>query len=58
MLPRQIPVLARHREGAFLTGSLTTLAPLRMLDGAPCLAPGGVFDMLASSYRAFAGLSD
>lgn len=38
------------REGAFLTGSLTMLAPLRMLDGEACRAPGAIFDALAERW--------
>ena len=40
------PSIREVREGAFLTGSLTGLAALRMLDGEPCREPGAFFDEL------------
>ena len=45
------PCAEELREGAFLTGSLTMLAPLRALDAQPCRAPGDAFDELARLYR-------
>lgn len=37
------PSIDELRNGAFLTGSLTLLAPLRVLDGEPCRDPGTLF---------------
>lgn len=48
------PAAAELREGGFLTGSLTMLAPLRLLDGSVCRPPGPVFEELAQAYRALA----
>ncbi len=45
------PSPAELREGGFFTGSLTTLAALRALDGAPCRAPGEAFDELVRRWR-------
>ena len=49
------PAIEELRAGAFLTGSLTGLAALRSLDGAPCDDPGEVFAGLsrrrAAHYR-------
>lgn len=45
------PRVEELREGALLTGSLTTVAPLRVLDGAPCRAPGEIYEMLAARWR-------
>lgn len=44
------PSLDELREGAFLTSSLTTLAPLRLLDGLPCVLPPRVFAALRRLY--------
>jgi len=44
------PTLSELRDGAFLTGSLTTLAPLRLLNGEECRAPGAIFDALAERW--------
>lgn len=44
------PSLPELRDGAFLTGSLTTLAPLRMLNGEECRAPGAIFEALAGRW--------
>jgi 4-amino-4-deoxychorismate lyase len=38
-------------EGAFFTGSLTKLAPLRVLDGETCAPPGELFDELRRLYE-------
>lgn len=38
-------------NGAFFTGSLTTLAPVRMLDGRACAPPGPAFAELVRSYH-------
>jgi branched-subunit amino acid aminotransferase/4-amino-4-deoxychorismate lyase len=45
------PSPAELREGGFLTGSLTTLAPLRTLDGVGCRMPGPLFDELLRRWR-------
>jgi branched-chain amino acid aminotransferase len=46
------PAAAELREGGFFTGSLTTLAALRVLDGMPCRAPGDAFHELVAGYNA------
>jgi branched-subunit amino acid aminotransferase/4-amino-4-deoxychorismate lyase len=38
-------------SGAFFTGSLTTLAPIRTLDGRTCAPPGAAFAELVRSYH-------
>jgi branched-subunit amino acid aminotransferase/4-amino-4-deoxychorismate lyase len=38
------------RDGAFLTSSLTLLAPIRSLDGEPCRAPGEIFEAIARRW--------
>ncbi|MBV9492713.1 MAG: aminotransferase class IV [Acidobacteria bacterium] len=38
------------RMGGFVTGSLTTLAPLRFLDGHPCASPGEAYEAIARQY--------
>lgn len=45
------PSPAELREGGFFTGSLTTLAALRALDGAPCRAPGDAFEELVRRWQ-------
>lgn len=44
------PSIDDIRNGAFFTGSLTTLAPIRTLDGHVCADPGPAYAMLARSY--------
>jgi branched-subunit amino acid aminotransferase/4-amino-4-deoxychorismate lyase len=39
------------REGAFLTGSLTLLAPIQHVNGDHCRAPGEVFEMLVERWQ-------
>lgn len=39
------------REGSFLTGSLTLLAPVRVLDGEPCADAGAFFEHLTERWR-------
>ncbi|HET7434236.1 MAG TPA: aminotransferase class IV, partial [Thermoanaerobaculia bacterium] len=46
------PTVDELREGAFFTGSLTELAPLRVLDGASCRPPGEAFGELLQAWRA------
>jgi branched-chain amino acid aminotransferase len=41
---------ARLRRGAFLTSSLTGVAPLEKLDGKPCVPPGPAFERLRALY--------
>ncbi|HVE71626.1 MAG TPA: aminotransferase class IV [Thermoanaerobaculia bacterium] len=48
------PSIAEIHAGAFLTGCLTGLAPLRMLDGVRCDDPGEVFQKLRLQSRHFA----
>jgi branched-chain amino acid aminotransferase len=38
------------RDGGFFTGSLTTLAPIRVLDGQACAPPGDAYAELARRY--------
>jgi branched-subunit amino acid aminotransferase/4-amino-4-deoxychorismate lyase len=45
------PTVDALRKGAFVTGSLTTLAPLEELDGARCASPGPIFERLSRLYR-------
>lgn len=45
------PSTEELREGAFVTGSLTTIAPLIELNGEPCRAPGQAFERLSRLYR-------
>ncbi len=47
------PSVREVREGAFLTGSLTGLAALRMLDGEACRKPGPLFDALVTARSRF-----
>ena len=44
------PAAAEIRRGAFFTGSLTTLAPIRVLDGHECATPGDAYVELARRY--------
>ncbi|HUR80584.1 MAG TPA: aminotransferase class IV [Thermoanaerobaculia bacterium] len=43
------PSIGEVKEGAFLTGSLTGLAALRMLNGESCKEPGPLFEELLRS---------
>jgi branched-subunit amino acid aminotransferase/4-amino-4-deoxychorismate lyase len=45
-LEERPPSPAEVREGAFLTGSLTGIVRLHVLDGVPCREPGAAFDEL------------
>lgn len=45
------PAVDEIEQGAFFTGSLTTLAPIRVIDGRACAAPGEAFEALRSRYR-------
>ena len=45
------PTLEELRAGSFLTGSLTTLAPLVAIDGIACKPPGARFRELLRSYE-------
>jgi branched-subunit amino acid aminotransferase/4-amino-4-deoxychorismate lyase len=38
------------REGSFLTGSLTLLAPIRSVDERPCREPGEILDAIRSRW--------
>ena len=44
------PTVDEIREGAFFTGSLTTIAPLRTIDGLRCAEPGEVVAELMHAY--------
>ncbi len=43
------------RRGGFFTGSLTTLAPIRTLDGDTCAPPGETYTELARLYSEMSG---
>lgn len=45
------PTIDEVRRGAFLTSSLTLLAPVRAIDGYPCDSPGHAFAELATLWR-------
>lgn len=47
------PTLAELHQGAFLTGSLTQLVPIRTLNGATCRVPGRPFTALAEQWTRF-----
>lgn len=47
------PTIDELRNGAFLTSSLTLLAPIQSLDGVACRRPGAAFATLRRAYRAF-----
>lgn len=49
-IEERAPRAEELRLGGFLTGSLTTLAPLRFLDGHPCAPPGEAFAAIARRY--------
>lgn len=49
------PSVDELREGGFLTGSLTTLAPLRVVDGGACRRPGPLYDQLADRWSSLFG---
>jgi branched-subunit amino acid aminotransferase/4-amino-4-deoxychorismate lyase len=44
------PAADEIREGGFFTGSLTTLSPIRTLDGHDCPPPGKAYAELARCY--------
>ena len=49
-IENRAPALAELRQGAFLTGSLTLLTPVRAVNGAACRAPGEVFTAIAAGW--------
>ena len=49
------PTPAELRRGGFMTSSLTLIAPLRMLDGAPCATSEAVVE-LAGRYERVVGI--
>lgn len=49
-IEERAPSVAEVREGAFFTGSLTGIAPVRVLDGAPCESPSTVVDVLREAF--------
>ncbi len=46
------PTVEELRNGSFLTSSLTTLAPIRFVDGVRCAPPGPLFAKLLRSEKA------
>jgi 4-amino-4-deoxychorismate lyase len=46
------PTIDELHRGAFLTSSLTMLAPIVKIDGLACRAPGAAFTALRRAYRA------
>ncbi|HKR65602.1 MAG TPA: aminotransferase class IV [Thermoanaerobaculia bacterium] len=44
------PTIEELRAGSFFTSSLTTLAPIRFIDGRACRAPGRIFTELRRRY--------
>lgn len=50
-IEERAPTADDVRRGAFFTGSLTTLAPVRLLDGRPCALPGPAFEELGEMFR-------
>ena len=46
------PSIEELRAGAFMTGSLTTLAPIRVLNGHACRAPGPTFEAILARWNA------
>lgn len=49
------PSVEELRAGGFLTGSLTTLAPLRVIDGEACRPPGPIYERLESRWSTLFG---
>jgi branched-subunit amino acid aminotransferase/4-amino-4-deoxychorismate lyase len=49
------PSVGELREGGFLTGSLTTLAPLRSIDGEACRPPGPIYARLEDRWSTLFG---
>ena len=45
------PSMEELRRGGFFTSSLTTLAPIRRIDGIACAAPGTTFTKLRRDYQ-------
>lgn len=50
-IEERCPSLDELREGSFLTGSLTLLAPIQHVNGERCRAPGEIFEVLAEGWR-------
>lgn len=50
-IEERAPSVDELRGGGFLTSSLTTLAELRVLDGAPCAPAGEAFERLQELWR-------
>ncbi len=57
-IEERCPSVEDLREGSFFTGSLTLLAPIRLLNGASCRDPGEVFAELAERWRTRASSMD
>jgi len=49
-IEKRAPSVEEIRDGAFFTGSLTTIAPVRTIDGLPCAPPGAVFEELRARF--------
>lgn len=49
------PSVGELRAGGFLTGSLTTLAPLRSIDGVACRPPGTIYDRIEDRWSTLFG---
>ncbi|HEX6100000.1 MAG TPA: aminotransferase class IV [Thermoanaerobaculia bacterium] len=50
-IEERAPAASDVHRGAFFTGSLTTLAPIRVLNGRPCAAPGPAYEELREMFR-------
>jgi para-aminobenzoate synthetase / 4-amino-4-deoxychorismate lyase len=50
-IEERAPAADDIRRGAFFTGSLTTLAPIRLLNGRPCAVPGPAYADLREMFR-------
>jgi para-aminobenzoate synthetase / 4-amino-4-deoxychorismate lyase len=50
-IEERAPTASDVRHGAFFTGSLTTLAPIKLLDGRPCAMPGPAYAELSEMFR-------
>jgi branched-chain amino acid aminotransferase len=51
----RVPTISEIEAGGFFTGSLTTIASVRAIDGRPC-RPHAVVEQVAEAYRRMAGL--
>lgn len=51
-IEQRAPDVGELRRGAFLTGSLTTIAPLRTIDMVPCADPGPLLETIRARIEA------